>query len=135
MNPQETKPDESNTRGGYPLLALFFAVAASAILIALVAPVITSVNDGQVGAAEFWVASAIVGAVGMIIGGFVGLYHYRRLFGAGLGIVTGAIIGSIVGPVAVSPNYQEVMATCLGGSLLLLVLGLLCRILDPPTPN
>ena len=67
----------------------------------------------------------------MITGAFVGLFHYRRLLGVGLGILTGSVIGIIVGPVILSPNYSEIMATCLGGSVLLLVLGFVCRVLDP----
>ena len=131
MSTDQKNSDESNARGGYPLLALFFAVAASAVLAAVTAPVVALVNNDEVSAGEFWWASASVGAACMITGAFIGLYHYRRLLGVGLGIMTGGIIGFIVGPVILSPNYTEIMVTCLSGSVLLLVLGFICRILDP----
>ena len=134
MNNDQNKP-ESNTRGGYPLLALFFAVAASAVLISLLAPIVTLVDSNEVSLEEFIAALVIGGVVGMIHGLFIGLYHYRRLLGAGLGILTGTVIGSVVGPVVLSPSYTEVMATCMGGSVLLLVLGFVCRILDPPAAS
>ena len=126
-NTQQNRHDGGELRSaGYPLLALFFLVAACAILVALAAPSVTRLlNDEMSG---FWFLGSSV--VGMVFGVFVGLYHYRRARGVAWGLLSGMLIGALVGPLAVSPNYGQVMATCLGGSLLLVLLGACSRIID-----
>lgn len=110
---------------GYPLSALFVLLAACAVVSALLAPVAQAVvsKDAtleQVAAASFF-GLILVG----IIGGVIGLYHYRPLRGVGWGVLTGGIIGMLIGPVMLAPPEAigTLVTVSIGGSIMLLITG------------
>ena len=121
--------NEQPSSAGYPLSALFLAVAAAAVVISLAAPVIGSLSTGQVGVVVTVVAWSVgLGCLGAVLGGFLGLYHYRRLRGVGWGVLSGLVMGACLGPVATSRNFDQVAMSCVTGSLLLIGIGAFCRI-------
>ena len=69
-----------------------------------------------------------VGLLGAVLGGLIGLFHYRRWHGLSYGLLTGFVVGACVGPVLTSQNYGQIVATCLGGSLLLVILASVYRL-------
>lgn len=114
-----------SVQGGYPLSALFVLLAACAVVSALLTPVVHAVvgkvlTIGQVAGASFG-GAILVG----IIGGVIGLYHYRPLRGVAWGILTGGIIGTVVGPIMLAPAEAigPLVTMSIGGSIVLLITG------------
>lgn len=110
---------------GYPLSALFVLLAACAVVSALLAPVAHAVvakdlTGGQILFASF-VGAILVG----VLGGTIGLYHYRPLRGAGWGVLTGAIAGTLIGPIMLAPPEAigQLLTLSIGGSIVLLITG------------
>jgi hypothetical protein len=116
---------DRSVRSGYPLSALFVLVAACAVVSALLTPVVHAVGAKvltleQVAGASF--CGAILVALG---GGVIGLYHYRPLRGVGWGVLTGGIIGLLIGPVMLAPPEAigSLVTMSIGGSIVLLLTG------------
>ncbi len=116
---------ERNIRSGYPLSALFVLVAACAVVSALLTPVVRAVIAGSLTLEH--VASASLGGAILValVGGVIGLYHYRPLRGVGWGALTGGIIGLLIGPVTLAPPEAigPLVTMSIGGSVVLLLTG------------
>lgn len=117
-------------RRGYPLSALFVLVAICGILLAQVTPIVRAVIQGEVGVTETIVAALAGGVLVMCLGVLVGMYHYRRWRGIGLGALTGALIGVTTGPLALVPADKSlgILAAAVGGAVVLLAIGVALRL-------
>ena len=119
------EPVNRNIEQSYPLSALFLLLAACGVICALLTPVVRAVMAGQVGG-EDTVLASFVGALLSICGGaIIGLYHYRPLRGLAWGILTGGVIGTIVGPVVLAPpeSLGSLIGMAVGGGFVLMVTG------------
>lgn len=119
-------PDiEQTGRYSYPLSALFVLMAACGVATALITPVVRGVVTGDVGIAELIGTSLGGSVVVMVLCGILGLYHYRPVRGFFWGILTGGIIGLLVGPVMVAPTkyFLSLVLTSLVGAVLLVAMG------------
>jgi hypothetical protein len=129
-NPTRLTGVETTQRPGYPLALLFLAVAVSAVLLAMDAAAISSVQQ-HFGDALGQALAGVVGGCfwGGCFGAIVGLFHHRRGRGAGLGALSGAVTGALIGPLCVAPQTsgESLAVTSLFGSLLIVALGLLIR--------
>jgi hypothetical protein len=116
---------DQSVQNGYPLSALFVLLAACAVVSALLAPVARAVVTKDVTLDQVGI-TAFLGLilVGMI-GGVIGLYHYRPLRGVGWGALTGGIIGLLIGPLMLAPPQAigTLVTVSVGGSIVLLVTG------------
>jgi hypothetical protein len=121
---------ETTQRPGYPLALLFLAVAVSAVLLAMDAAAISSVQQHFGDALGQALAGVVVGCFwGGCFGAILGVFHHRRARGAGLGALSGAGTGALIGPLCVAPQTsgERLAVTSLFGSLLIVALGLLIR--------
>ena len=123
-------PSTSARTSSFSLAALLFLLACAAVLLALLLPALQTWNEQQLGPYTFVSTALSVGAFASVLGGLIGLFHYRRLRGLGWGLLAGLGTGICVGPVVLSDHYGQVVVTCLGGSLLLLVLATVFRFQD-----
>ncbi len=112
----------------FSLAALFFLLALAAVLLAILLPALRTRAEQQIGGLKFAGAALGVGFFASVLGGMIGLFHYRRLRGLGWGVLTGLLTGICIGPVVLSHHYDQVVATCLGGSVLLVALAILYRL-------
>lgn len=114
-------------RRSYPLSALFVLMAACGVVTALLTPAVRNVVSGDVGLAELLGTSLGGSVVVMVLCGILGLYHYRPVRGFLWGILTGGIIGLVVGPVMVAPmkSFLSLVVTSLIGATLLVAMGAL----------
>ena len=116
-------------RGGYPLLLLFIAVAAVAILLginAAIANPAAASNDDRTEIAR----AAIAGAIGgFFFGGIMALFHVRRERGIMFGLPTGAITGALITPLLTSQadHTAAIITISILGSALILGLGIVLR--------
>ncbi|HUG66689.1 MAG TPA: hypothetical protein VMM76_02990 [Pirellulaceae bacterium] len=116
---------DRSVQGGYPLSALFVLLAACAVVSALLTPVVHAVV-GKVLTIEQVAGASVGGAMFVgLIGGVIGLYHYRPLRGVAWGILTGGIIGTVVGPIMLAPAEAigPLVTMSIGGSIVLLITG------------
>lgn len=116
---------DQNVQSGYPLSALFVLVAACAVVSALLSPVVHAVI-AKVLTLEQVAGASVGGAVIVaIIGGVIGLYHYRPLRGVGWGVLTGGVLGMLIGPVMLAPPEAigPLVTMSIGGSIVLLLTG------------
>jgi hypothetical protein len=100
-------------------------VAACAVVSALLTPVVHAVIK-KVLTLEQIAGASIGGAILVaIIGGVIGLYHYRPLRGVGWGVLTGGVIGTLIGPVMLAPPEAigPLVTMSIGGSIVLLFTG------------
>ena len=117
------------TRRGYPLGALFVLVAASAVLVAGVTPLIRLTVQGKVEASSFLFALALGAGVGLNLGILIGLHRYRRAAGVLVGACVGTVIGGIGGLMALLPPGQvpAAAAAMVAGSGLVVGVALVMR--------
>ncbi len=122
--------DLSQTRRGYPLSALFGLVAACAIILALVAPIIESALEQEFGVEPVVVAILVGGLVTVCLGMIVGGCHYRRLFGVSLGGLVGLFLGPLIGMLTLIPITagNRLFCVMIGGSVILVGLGAFMRL-------
>jgi hypothetical protein len=120
------EPAHENVQQSYPLSALFLLLAACGVVCALLTPVIRAVMEGQVGGKDTAMASLGGALLSMCGGAIIGLYHYRPFRGLGWGILSGGVIGLIVGPIILAPpeSLASLMAMAVGGAVVLIVTGL-----------
>ncbi len=117
-------------RRGYPLSALFVLVAICGILLAQVTPIVRTAMAGEIGWLETLVSALIGGLAVMFLGALIGMYHYRRWRGIGLGALTGLLIGIAAGPMTLVPadKSPRILAVAVGGAAVLLAVGAGLRI-------
>jgi hypothetical protein len=128
--PPDSAENSERPRQGYPLVSLFILVALCAILLGMATPLGFEVHHGTVGAAEVIVASFLGAVILGVLGTIVGIYHHRRLHGVFLGGVVGAMLGLVCGPMFFISrgSFTQVLLTSLGGSALLLIVGVVIRL-------
>ncbi|MBP88840.1 MAG: hypothetical protein CMJ64_19360 [Planctomycetaceae bacterium] len=121
------QPQNENVKQSYPLSALFVLVAACVVICALLTPVVRAVIESEIGGQDTAVASMGGSVVSMFVGAIIGLYHYRPFRGLTWGILTGGVIGMIVGPIILAPpdSLGSLMTMSLGGALVLIVTGMI----------
>ena len=119
------EPSDRSVQTGYPLSALFVILAACAVVSALLTPVARAVVIGELTLAQVVGASIVAAILVAMIGGVIGLYHYRPLRGAGWGVLTGGVIGLLIGPLMLAPPeaITEVVTVSIVGSIVLLITG------------
>ena len=123
-------PDNPGSlRRNYPLSALFVLMAACGVITALMTPVVRAVVAGSVGAPEAVFAGFLGLIAVMLLGGVVGLYHCQHGRGLLWGLLTGAVIGVVAGPVVLSPAsaFSSLIAMSAGGAVVLLLVGVALR--------
>ena len=122
-------PESSGDRRSFPLSALFILMAACSIVAALMAPLSRAIVAGTIGFSDAAFASACGGALVMMMGALVGLYHHRRARGLGWGLLTGGLIGMVMGPVVLSPvsAFPSLLTLSVGGAAALLVVSAMFR--------
>lgn len=110
---------------GYPLSALFVLLAACAVVSALLTPVVHAVVSKDLTIKQVTIASIVGAILVAIVGGVIGLYHYRPWRGVGWGLLTGGMIGTFIGPVALAPPEAigQLVTVSIGGSIVLLITG------------
>lgn len=116
--------------GGYPLIALFLVITACGVVAALIGPAIRSVADGKIGVVDALLSAGIGSIVGTVIGGAVGVFHYRRARGFGWGLLVGAVIGLFAGPLVLVPreSFGTVVTLSFAGSVVILLISAAFRI-------
>jgi hypothetical protein len=117
-------------QGGYPLIALFLVITACGIIAALIGPAARAISDGRVGVREAFFSSVLSTVVVMLMGGIIGMFHYRRARGFGWGLLTGAVIGIFVGPLILAPHeaFGAVLALSFGGAVVIILISVAFRI-------
>jgi uncharacterized membrane protein len=96
-------------RRGYPLGALFVLMTICAVLVAGVAPLVHSLQAGNVDVTAFAAAMGIGSMAGMILGMILGLFQFRIGRGVLMGAGVGAIVGAAAGALALL-NSQQIFA-------------------------
>jgi hypothetical protein len=116
--------------GGYPLIALFLVLTGCGIIAALVGPAARAVSEGKIGLADALLSSVIGCVVVMVMGGVIGLFHYRRARGFGWGLLTGAVIGLFVGPLVLAPreSFGTIVSLSMGGAAVILLISAAFRL-------
>jgi F0F1-type ATP synthase assembly protein I len=119
----QTLPRKS---GGYPLVALFLVISACGIVAALLGPAARAMSEGRIGL-QTAVYSVFLGMLAvMLVGGVVGLFHYRRLRGLVWGLITGAVLGMFAGPLVLAPreSFGAVVSLSFGGAVVIVLISL-----------
>ena len=113
-------------------------MAACAVVVGMVSPILR--GQVRVGGGELFGSAVIGGGVMMIVGLFVGLFHFSRANGIGWGLVVGSLLGVVCGPLMfVPPNeFPFVFVTAVGGSVVILLVATFIRLSSstrtPPDP-
>ncbi|MCP4193487.1 MAG: hypothetical protein GY768_22975 [Planctomycetaceae bacterium] len=124
-----------NSPRRFPLSVLFFLVTVAGVAVSLIAPAFAAVpsfasllsgDAASLPALLAWPAG--FGLLGALLGCVIGLYHYRRRRGVGWGGLSGLLTGGCLGSVATIDDYDQLAATCIIGSLLLVGYGAFARI-------
>ena len=113
---------------GYPLSALLLLVTASAVILAVVAPVVRGPREA--GWDELLAASIGGGVALSVLGSFLGLFHYSRWRGVLCGIPLGGVLGLLLGPLIYVPprSFPEVLLTALGGAVVIVGVAVVARL-------
>ncbi len=122
------------SRRGYPLGALFVLVTICAVLVAGVAPLVHSLQRGQVPAGAFFAAMGIGSTAGMILGMILGLFQFNVGRGVLMGSGVGAVVGLAAGALALLTSDQILAAATAmtAGSGLVIAVAVMMR---QSTPN
>lgn len=136
MNDASAEPEiaQRPRAGAYPLSALFILIGMFAILLAMVAPIGASIDQGKVGYAEVLFATLGGASLLMIVGCMIGLYHDPKIGAAVVGALVGSMVGMAVGPAVIVMQHQldTVLANAAGGSLLLICAAIAIRLISRP---
>ena len=108
------------THRGYSLNTLFLLMAACAVVVGMVSPILR--GQVRVGGEELFGSALIGGAVMIVLGLFVGLFHSSRANGIGWGLIVGGLLGLVCGPIMFIPpkDFPFIFITAIGGSVLIL---------------
>lgn len=120
----------SNTaRHSFSLSALFVLMAAVGVIASFLAPVVQSVTAGPVSASQGMTAAFVGAAVLAVLGGCIGLHHHNRRQGLSWGVLTGMVLGVILGPLtqAPAPMISTLLSISLTGSLVLIAVAAFFR--------
>jgi len=114
---------------GYPLGALFVVVTLRGVLLAGVTPLVQLAASGEAQIVPLLIAAICGIFVGGLTGIVVGLHHFRRLLGAGLGLLAGTLIGGMAGLIALLPEDRLLAATTaiIAGSALVIGVAVMMR--------
>lgn len=127
----EFNPPDSNVSAtkGYPLSMLFILVGVCGVLSGFIAPAIREWLAGRLSVVDVALASTGGGFLLGLVGASVGLGHHRRGAGILYGSLVGFGIGSLVGPLFVTPATATVHRAVVGmvGSFVILLIGLALR--------
>ena len=112
--------DKPSLPRGYPLGALFLLVATCAVILALVTLLMREPERLEELVVPILISAAVGAFVLMLMGIFVGLFHFSRLHGIAWGILVGGLLGLFFGPIlyiSVSA-FPHVLLTSLVGAIL-----------------
>ena len=126
-----TEPPWTNQRSPITLAFLFYLVTFGGIVSSCLGTL--SVNEGTT-RESLQLALAVCGGLGMAIGFFLGLLRFRRWSLAGLGMLSGAVIGAIAGAltrISVDNFLQINLIACSGSWLMIVVMCLAARYRSP----
>jgi hypothetical protein len=114
---------------GYPLGALFVLVTVSGVLIAGITPLVQLASHGEAELIPLLIAAVCGMVAGGLTGIVVGIHHFRRMLGAGLGLMAGIIIGGAAGIIALLPESRVLAAATaiVAGSGLVVGVALMMR--------
>jgi hypothetical protein len=124
------KPVSAAASRGYPLISLFLVITACGIVAALMGPTARAIGSGSVSLQDAVLSSVASTVAVSILGGIVGLFHYRRARGFCWGLATGAVIGTFVGPLTLAPRevFGALLALSLGGAVVIVLISAAFRI-------
>lgn len=129
-----SQPTPSN-RVTFPLALLFVILTGAAVIAALIGPVLRDVDYAELLRDPLPAIALLMGATigGVALGAMLGLFQFNRL----LGVIVGASVGGLIGPVAIllttvptSKINSVVPAVCIGSAILLFIAWLV----RPPAP-
>ena len=100
----------------------------AALIIAMSSPTIAAVNVGTVDGNDLAMTMFLGGIAGGVMGAVIGMFHLHQLAGFLIGLGTGATLGTYLGAIVIAPDPSTWIAICLGGSVLLVVMGGIIRI-------
>lgn len=125
----DNPPPNPSRPAGYPLATLFVLVATSAILAVAIAPFVRIFVEGEVEVGWVLVSLIAGGALGVVLGGTLGLISFGRILGALTGSGIGAVIGLIAGLMVHTPlrHLPQVALAMLAGSCAVVVLAFWMR--------
>jgi hypothetical protein len=105
---------------GYSLGTLFVLIAACAVLLSLTALLAQDRNRLEHLAEPLAGSAVSMLVLGAILGTVLGLFHHRRLSGAGWGALTGGLVGAFSAPILFIPAaaFPGLLATAIVGSVL-----------------
>ena len=122
-------PANRSTSGrGYPLSALLLLVTASAVIMAVVAPILRGPREAGWG--ELLGAAIFGGVLLVVLGSLLGLFHYSRWRGVLWGGLVGGVLGLLLGPLIFVPpaSFPEVLLTALGGAVVIVGVAAVARL-------
>lgn len=119
----------SRPQRGFSLGAIFLAITLFAVVISQFGWGIARAEGLRF---KLSFAMALGGTGGLLFGIMIGLYHYRRFYGAMVGMLTGLIFGALMGPIcaAAFQNPMPALVASFGGSLALIVCAAVFRQLN-----
>jgi Flp pilus assembly protein protease CpaA len=114
---------------GFPLSNLFLLIAACAVMLTMIAPLVRGRLADEIGTNNLVVASIGGGLAIMTLGMLLGMFQHARLAGVAWGTLLGGLIGLAYGPLMFLPlsNLPWLLLTSLGGAALILGLAAFAR--------
>ncbi len=114
---------------GYPLGALFVLVAACAVLVAGVTPLVQMTQQGSIESMQFLFALAAGALGGMVIGVILGLMQFRMGLGVIMGTTIGLVLGTAAGGMSLLNSHQLITAALAmtAGSGLIVIVAVIMR--------
>jgi len=112
----------------YPLSALLLLVTASAVIMAVAAPIVRVPREAGLG--ELLGAAIAGGVLLAVLGSLLGLFHHSRWRGVLWGGLLGGVLGVLLGPLIFVPpaSFPEVLLPALGGALVIVGVAAVARL-------